>query len=105
MADIYEYRLIFEHEKQPLDLVVHNIPNASSDDIYSIVIELGNFLKGDDGLPGPQGPGAPVATTEVPGSVKPDGTTVTVDPDGTIHAAAPLPLSIVDGKLCITYNN
>lgn len=29
----------------------------------------------------------PVATQEVAGIVKPDGTTVTVDPDGTIHGA------------------
>lgn len=29
-----------------------------------------------------------VATTQTAGIVKPDGTTVTVDPDGTIHAAA-----------------
>ena len=32
------------------------------------------------------GGSAPVATTEAAGIVKPDGTTVTVDPDGTIHS-------------------
>lgn len=31
--------------------------------------------------------GIGIATTTTPGIVKPDGTTVTVDPDGTIHSA------------------
>lgn len=30
--------------------------------------------------------GAPIATTTTPGLVKPDGVSVTVDPDGTLHA-------------------
>jgi len=43
------------------------------------------------GVQGPQGPqgaagSASLATATTPGSVKPDGTTTTVDPDGTIHA-------------------
>lgn len=44
--------------------------------------------KGDVGETGPQGPSgdtAPIATTNVAGKVKPDGTTITVDTDGTIH--------------------
>ena len=38
------------------------------------------------GPQGPQGPGAEVATIDTAGIVKPDGTSITVDEDGTIHA-------------------
>lgn len=47
-----------------------------------------------------------IATTQIAGRVKPDGTTITVDNDGTIHSTgggSDLPFSIVDGKVCITY--
>lgn len=33
----------------------------------------------------------------------PDDGTITMDADGTIHGANILPLSVVDGKLCVTY--
>lgn len=35
-----------------------------------------------------KGKAADLATVDSPGSVKPDGTTITVDPDGTIHGQA-----------------
>ena len=51
-----------------------------------------------------------LATTSQTGQVKPDGTTVTIDNDGTIHSVgggggggADVPLSVVNGKICITY--
>ena len=45
----------------------------------------------------------PVATTEAAGIVKPDGTTVTVDPDGTIHSVGGGGVSVPfpDGTLLI----
>lgn len=45
------------------------------------------------------------ATADKVGVVKPDGTTITIDTDGTIHGTPQndLKLSIVDGKLCVTY--
>lgn len=47
----------------------------------------------------------PKASNTVVGIVKVDGTTITVDEDGTIHGSAQndLKLTIVDGKLNATY--
>lgn len=59
---------------EPTDLVDISVLNDNFDVIDEKIKEAA------DAIP-------PVATKEVAGIVKPDGTTVTVDPDGTIHGA------------------
>ena len=41
-------------------------------------------------------PAVPIATTSVAGKVKPDGTTITVDDDGTIHGSSPTLAGLTD---------
>lgn len=40
--------------------------------------------------------GVPLATYEIPGKVKPDGTSITVDADGTLHGADTVPLATTE---------
>ena len=37
--------------------------------------------------------GTPVATISTAGKVKPDGSTITIDPDGTIHGSSDVPVA------------
>jgi len=57
--------------------IVGNLSDLTTEDKSSIVAAINSI----------DVEASPIATTTTPGIVKPDGTTVTVDQDGTIHAA------------------
>lgn len=65
------YNLTKPDDNEPVDISVLN-------ENFDIIDE--EIKKAADAIP-------PVATQEVAGIVKPDGTTVTIDEDGTIHGA------------------
>lgn len=69
----------------------------SNDDV-DIAVLNDNFDKIDKQLKIAEEALPPVATKAVAGIVKPDGTTITVDSDGTIHGAQTYQLPIASGN-------
>jgi hypothetical protein len=61
------------------------LTNSDKSDIAKSIVEQGIDLGGIDPTP--------IATTSVAGRVKPDGTTITVDRDGTIHGKDEEPIA------------
>lgn len=71
-------------------------PDASEN--IDISVLNGNFDKIDDQLKKAADALPPVATTEVAGIVKPDGTTLKIDKDGTMHGANTYQLPIASAE-------
>lgn len=65
----------------------YNLAKPGSDDVIDIGVLNNNFDTIDEKIKEAADAIPPVATQEVAGIVKPDGTTVTVEEDGTIHGA------------------
>ena len=80
-----------------------SVPTAT-ETAFGLVKPDGETITIKDGVLSGQSKVA-IATTDTVGTVKPDGPTITIDTDGTIHGTPQndLGLSIVDGKLCVTY--
>lgn len=90
---------------------MHGDGTLSSDGVLTVTktqgVPFGYFATGTDAshLTGTVPVAAlPIATIATVGVVKPDGTTITIDPDGTIHSAGGAGVSITgtDGNLVFT---